>query len=105
MELLGEAPESQDPVGNFSSWVHVGTFFALERLFFAVGWFLSASCTFLAHVGRFFRAWGRCWLDFGWSGQGFGRFKTTFVDDFWRYQTRITEILFMQQNHSFCDVL
>ena len=50
-------------------WAHVGTFFALGRLFFALGRFLSASCTFLTRVGRFFRAWGRCGLDFGWSGQ------------------------------------
>ena len=87
------------------SWAHVGTFFALGRLFFARGWVLNASCTFVAHVGRFFRAWGRSGLDFGWSGQGFGAFKTTFVDDFWRLQARITEMLLMQQSCSFCDVL
>ena len=62
-------------------WAHVGTFFALGRIFFVLGWFLNTSCTFLAHVGRFFRAWGRCGLDFGWSGEGFGRLKTTFADE------------------------
>ena len=86
-------------------WPYVGTFFALERLFFALGWFLSASCTFFAHVGRFFRALGRSGLDFGWSGAGFGAFKTEFVEDFWRSHARTTEMLFMQQNHSFCYVL
>ena len=88
-----------------SCWGHVGTFFALGRLFFALGWFLNASCTFLAHVGRFFRAWGRSGLDFALSRQGFGAFKTTFVDDFCRWHASITEMLLMQQNHSFCDVL
>ena len=86
-------------------WHAVDSFFALGRLFFALGWFLSASCGFFAHVGRFFRALGRSGLDLGWSGEGFGAFKTTFVDDFWRQQARITEMLLMQQNHSFYDVL
>ena len=63
-------------------WAHVGTFFALGSLFFALGRFLSASCTFETRVGRFLRACGRCGLDFGWSGQGFGAFPTTFVNDF-----------------------
>ena len=86
-------------------WHYVGTFCALGRLFFVLGWFLSASCTFLALVGPFFRASGCSGLDFECSGAGFGAFKTTFVNDFWRLQARITEMLFMQQNHSFCDVL
>ena len=59
----------------------LASFFALGRIFFVLGWFLNTSCTFLAHVGRFFRAWGRCGLDFGWSGQGLGRLKTTFADE------------------------
>ena len=61
---------------------YVDIFFALGWLFFALGRSLSASCTFETHVGRFFRADGRYGLDFGWSGQGFGAFTTTFVDDF-----------------------
>ena len=64
-------------------WDHVGSFFALGRLFFVLGWSLTASCTFLAHVGRFFRALGSSGLDFEGSGVGFGAFTTTFVDDFW----------------------
>ena len=41
------------------SWIHVGTFFALGRLVFALGWFLNASCTFLGHVGGCF--WNISW--------------------------------------------
>ena len=52
-------------------------------LFFGLGWFLSDSCTFFAHVGCFFRALGRSGLDFGGSGVGFGAFTNTFIDDFW----------------------
>ena len=44
-------------------WGHVGSFFALGRLFCALGWFLSDSCTFFSHVGRFFRTLGRSGLD------------------------------------------
>ena len=84
---------------------YVGTCFALGRLFFVLGWILSASCTFLAHVGRFFRASGRSGLDFGWSEAGFGTFKTTFDDVFGHSQARITKMLLMQRNDSFCDVL
>ena len=79
-------------------------FSLLGAFFCALGWFVNASCTSLAHVGRFFRAWGRSGLDFGRSGQGFGAFKTTFVDDLCRWQARITEMLFIQQNHNFGDV-
>ena len=82
MSLLGGGQDLQILGQTWPCWAHVGTFLALGRLFFALGWFLSASCTFLARVGRFFRAWGRCGGDFGWSGQGFGTFTTTFVDDF-----------------------
>ena len=81
MSLLVGGPDSEIQAKTDVCWAHVGTFFALGRLFFTLAWFLNASCTFLAHVGRFFRAWSRCGLDFGWSGQGFGRFKTTFVDE------------------------
>ena len=80
-------------------------FSLLGVFFFALGWFLSASCIFFAHVGRFFRALGRCGLDFGWSEAGFGAFKTTFDDVFGHSQARITEMLLMQRNHNFCDVL
>ena len=86
-------------------WDHVGTFFAPGRLFFALGHLLGVCWAFFAHVGRFFRALGRSGLDFGWSGAGFRAFKTEFVEDFWRSQARTTEMLFMQQNHSFCYVL
>ena len=79
--------------------------FALGRLFFALGWFLNVFCTFLVHVGRFFRALGRPGLDFGSSGPGFRASKTTFDDVFWRSRARVAEMLVMQQNHSFCDVL
>ncbi len=86
MSLLGGRKGFQNGGQNLRmlgpSWHYVGTFFALGRLFFTLAWFLNASCTFLAHVGRFFRAWGRCGLDFGGSGQGFGAFTTTLVDDF-----------------------
>ena len=85
-------------------WAHVGTFFALGRLFFALGWFLNVFCTFLAHVGRFFPTLGRPGLDFGSSGPGFRAFKTTFDDVFWRSHARVAEMLIRQQNHSFCDV-
>ena len=81
--LLGEAPESQDPGNSRTCWDHVGTFFALGRLFFGLGRFLSDSCTFFPHVGHFFRVLGRSGLDFEGSGAGFGTFKTTFVVDFW----------------------
>ena len=104
ISLLGEARSFQILDEMASGWHYAGAFFTLGRLFFALGWFLSASCTFLAHVGRFSRAWGRSGLDFGWSGQGFKAFKTTFVDDFWRQQERITGMLPMQQDHRFCDV-
>ena len=53
----------------------------------------------------FFQALGRSGLDFEGSGVGFGAFTTTFVDDFGCWQARIAEMLLMQQNHSFCDVL
>ena len=104
-DLLGEAKGSKNGAQTWASWVHVGTFFALGRLFFALGWFLNVFCTFLAHVGRFFRALGRPGLDFGSSGPGFRAFKTTFGDVFWRWHARVAEMLIMQQNHSFCDVL
>ena len=83
----------------------LASFFARGRLVFALGWFLHIFGTFLAHVGRFFRALGRPGLDLGSSGPGFRTFKTTFDDVFWRSRARIAEMLIMQQNHSFCDVL
>ena len=67
-----------------SGWDYVGTIFGLGRLFFALGWFLSASCTSVARAGCFFRALARSGLDFGRPGAGFGAFKTTLVDDFSR---------------------
>ena len=103
--LLGEATGIQHGGRNSACWGHVGTFFALGRLFFALGWFLNVFCTFLAHVGRFFRTLGRPGLDFGSSGPGFRAFKTTFDDVFWRSHARVAEMLIMQQNHNFCDVL
>ena len=90
---------------NLACWGHVGTFFASGRLFFVRGWILNASCSFLAHVSRFFRALGRSALDVGWSEAGFGTFQTTFDDAFGHSQACVTEMLLMQQNHSFCDVL
>ena len=86
-------------------WPYVGVFFAPGRLFFALGRFVGASGTFFAHFDRFFRVLGRSELDFGWSGAGFGAFKTTFLAACWCQQAHVTEMLFMQQNHSFCDVL
>ena len=64
-------------------WHYVGSFFALGRLFFDLGWFLSDSWTFFPHVGCFFRALNRSGHDFEGSGAGFGALKTTFVADFW----------------------
>ena len=58
---------------NWPCWPHVGTFFALGRLCFALGRFLNVFCIFLAHVGRFFRALDRSWLDFGAVRTGPGR--------------------------------
>ena len=66
---------------------------------------LESFLCFLAHVGRFFRTLGRPGLDFGSSGPGFRAFKTTFDDVFWRSRARVAEMLVMQHNHSFCDVL
>ena len=103
--FLGGAERRSRQAKILACWGHVGTFFALGRLFFALGWFLSASCTFLARVGRFFRALDRSGLDFGWSEASFGALKATFEDVFGPSQARITEMLLMQQNHSFCDVL
>ena len=43
------------------TWVmlgHVGSFFALGRLFFALGRFLCTFWALLAHLGRFFRFFG-----------------------------------------------
>ena len=105
ISLLGEARSFQILDEMASGWHYAGAFFTLGRLFFALGWFLSASCTFLARVGRFFRALDRSGLDFGWSEAGFGALRTTFEDVFGHSQARITEMLLMQQNHSFCDVL
>ena len=105
MFFLGGAKGAKLEAKILPCWQYVGTFFALGRLFFDLGWILSALCTFLAYVGRFFRALGRSGLDFGWSEAGFGAFKTTFDDVFGHSQARITEMLLMQQNHNFCDVL
>ena len=102
---LGEARSFQILDEMASCWHYAGSFFALGRLFFALGWFSSASCTFLAHVGRFFRALDRSGLDFGWSEAGFGAFRNTFEDVFEHSRARITEMLLMQQNHSFGNVL
>ena len=48
-------------------WGHVGSFFALGRLFFALGRLVSVCWAFFAHVGRFFRVLGRSGSDFGAS--------------------------------------
>ena len=101
MEILVGVRPSRIEVKTWQCWGHVGTFFALGRLFFALGWILNASCTFLAHVGCFCRASGRSGLDFGWSEAGFGTFQTTFDDVFGHSQARVTEMLLMQQNHNF----
>ena len=63
-------------------WGHVGTFFALGRLLFALGRFLNTFWALLAHRGRFFRFFGRSGLDFAGSRAGFGAFKPTFFDFF-----------------------
>ena len=101
----------QELPNSGTKWRHVGTmlayvgaFFALGHFFFVFGRFWNASCSLFAHCYRFFRVFGRSGLDFAWPGSSFGAFETTFFDVFWCQPARITEILFMQQNHSFCDV-
>ena len=56
-------------------WHYVGTFFVLGR-------FLCTFWALLAHLGRFFRFFGRSGLDFAGSRAGFGAFKPTFFDFF-----------------------
>ena len=46
-------------------WGHVGTFFAIRRLFFVPGWFLPASCTFWPILVVFFGPAGLDFLFFG----------------------------------------
>ena len=80
--------------------------FSLLGVFFSL---LVGSWALLEHflliLIVFFRVLGRSELDFGWSGTGFGAFKTTFLAACWCQQAHVTEILFMQENHNFCDVL
>ena len=65
LHFLSRGDHGKEPAGqNLSCWGHVGTFFALGALFFALGRFLGASLTFFAHLGRFFRVWGCSWLVF-----------------------------------------
>ena len=84
MEVLGGAKSFQILDEMASCWDHVGTFFALGRLFFALGRFLCTFWALLAHLGRFFRFFGRSGLDFAGSRAGFGAFKPTYIfRSFW----------------------
>ena len=83
MEILGGGKTFQILGQTWPCWGYVGTFFALGRFFFALGRFWNASWTFLAHLGRFFRFFGRSGLHFAGSRAGFGAFKPTFFDFFW----------------------
>ena len=105
MEILGEGKRDQNQGPNPAKSALCWLFLALGRLFFALGHFLCTFWALLAHLGRFFRFFGRSGLDFAGSRAGFGASKTTFFDVFWCKPAQITEMFFMQQNHSFCDVL
>ena len=60
----------------------LGTCWHNVALFFAHGHFLCTFWALLAHLGRFFRFFGRSGLDFAGSRAGFGAFKPTFFDFF-----------------------
>ena len=64
------------------SWVYVGTFIALGRLFFVLGRFLDTSSALSARLGRFFRVAATSRLDFGAFRDGFGGSDPLFFMDF-----------------------
>ena len=81
-------------------------YFSLLGAFFSL---LAGAYALLAFFGVtlvvFFKLGFAAGSILGGLGRVFGSFKTTFVDDVWREQARIAQMLLMQQNHNFCDVL
>ena len=82
-------------------WHYVGTFFALGRLFFALGCLLAPCCAFVAHAGRFFDVLGRSGSDFGASRDKFEGSETSFFEVLSRAQACNTNKLRICQNHNF----
>ena len=88
-------------VKMFLCWGHVGSFFALGRLFFDLGRLLGVCWMLLAHVVRFFDVSGRSGSDFGASSDDFGRSETSFFEFLSRGHACKAKKLRMCKNHSF----
>ena len=85
-------------------WHYVGSFFALGRLFFALGRLLRVWWACFPHVRLFFSRFG--WLRVGFSGlRGeFGGSETVFFGVLSCAQVRDAKKLRTCENHSFCCV-
>ena len=104
MSLLGEAPESQDPGNSRTCWGHVGSFFALGRLFFTLERLSHVCWAFFYSRSTFFSRFG--WLRVGCLGiQGqFRGSETTFFGVLSSAQVCNAKKLRMCKNHSFSCV-
>ena len=76
---------------NFSMLGPCWRFFRSQASFFRSWPSLARLLAVFAHVGRFFRVWGRSGFDFGGSTDNFGRSETSFFDALSCAQVRIAK--------------
>ena len=103
--LKGRAAGTLEPVKPEAllgpCWHYVGSFFALGRLFLALGRLLRVCKAFFTYVRLFFRVLGRSGSDFGLSRDDFEGAETLFFNVLSRAQACDAKTLRMCRNHNF----